>query len=280
MLRHHLKEWNRSSFGDLNTKINSLLDDINRSDLAGEIADLTEEEISLKRNDFVILWDLMRKKESLDFQKSRSKWIQQGDSNSRYFHNQMKLRKRKNQITGIQSQNSWIVNPAEVKEHIKDFFANQFKETSKSRPSMGHFDFERLSIMEAISVESEFSLEEIKNALKDCASDKAPGPDGFSFYILKHIWDIVEKDVVDFIWEFHRSGKIVRSLNSIFIVLIPKTTNPVGLNEYRSISLVGVFISYCPRSSQIALSKSYQSSLVLHSRLSSPEDRSLMGFWF
>lgn len=39
--------------------------------------------------------------------------------------------------------------------------------------------------------------------------------------------------------DFHTIGRIVRRGNASFIVLIPKKENPVGLNEYRPISLVG-----------------------------------------
>lgn len=238
-LRKQLQLWNKQAFGDFNCQIHSHLNSINRLDLKGEVETLSEDEIILRKEDFIILWDLLKKKESLDAQKSRSRWIKQGDSNSRYFHNLMKFRKRKNGITGIHHHNSWLEDPPAVKEAIRSFFDNQFKEKASFRPSLQNLDFSSISMMEAISLEAEFSIDEIRAALKDCASDKAPGPDGFSFTIFKHIWQIVEKDVVDFILQFHRSNKIVKGLNSVFVVLIPKIANPTSLNDYRPISLIG-----------------------------------------
>jgi len=42
-----------------------------------------------------------------------------------------------------------------------------------------------------------------------------------------------------FVSEFHHNGKLVKGINSTFIVLIPKVDNPQRLNDFRPISLVG-----------------------------------------
>jgi hypothetical protein len=46
-------------------------------------------------------------------------------------------------------------------------------------------------------------------------------------------------DVMRFISEFHRNGKLTKGLNSTFIALIPKVDSPQRLNDFRPISLVG-----------------------------------------
>jgi hypothetical protein len=43
-------------------------------------------------------WKKISSKESLFRQKSRTKWVQEGDSNSRFFHASIKGRRRRNQI--------------------------------------------------------------------------------------------------------------------------------------------------------------------------------------
>lgn len=91
--------------------------------------------------------------------------------------------------------------------------------------------FKQLSVSDKESLERDFSVDEIRVVVAECGSDKAPGPDGFSLTILKHIWDVIEANFVEFIHEFQSNGKIVRGLNSNFIVLIPKCSNPTSLYE-------------------------------------------------
>lgn len=46
-------------------------------------------------------------------------------------------------------------------------------------------------------------------------------------------------DFYRMISEFHSNASLARGCNASFIVLIPKKDNPVSLNDYRPISLVG-----------------------------------------
>lgn len=49
----------------------------------------------------------------------------------------------------------------------------------------------------------------------------------------------MKEDIIGFLTEFHRNGKLSRGIYSTFIVLIPKVESPQKLNEFRPISLVG-----------------------------------------
>lgn len=46
-------------------------------------------------------------------------------------------------------------------------------------------------------------------------------------------------DFFNMVTDFYKSGKITRGCNTLFVVLIPNKDSPVGLNDYRLISLVG-----------------------------------------
>ncbi|XP_028095430.1 uncharacterized protein LOC114295409 [Camellia sinensis] len=50
---------------------------------------------------------------------------------------------------------------------------------------------------------------------------------------------VLKEDVLNFMKDFHISGRLVSGLNSTFITLIPKKEKAVTLNEFSSISLVG-----------------------------------------
>ena len=52
-------------------------------------------------------------------------------------------------------------------------------------------------------------------------------------------WDFVKDEVLGFFKDFFERGKFVRSLNTTFLVLIPKKCGAEDLSDFRPISLVG-----------------------------------------
>jgi hypothetical protein len=73
----------------------------------------------------------------------------------------------------------------------------------------------------------------------DCDSYECPGPDGISFGFIKDFWDLLKDDLMRFLIEFHRNGRLSKGINNTFISLIPKVDSPQCLNEFCPISLVG-----------------------------------------
>ncbi|GJT23769.1 putative RNA-directed DNA polymerase, eukaryota, reverse transcriptase zinc-binding domain protein, partial [Tanacetum coccineum] len=53
----------------------------------------------------------------------------------------------------------------------------------------------------------------------DCGSNKAPGPDGFSFAFVKKYWDLLKKDIFEFVDLFLASGTMPQGANSSFSCL-------------------------------------------------------------
>ncbi|GKC85194.1 RNA-directed DNA polymerase, eukaryota, reverse transcriptase zinc-binding domain protein [Tanacetum coccineum] len=96
-----------------------------------------------------------------------------------------------------------------------------------------------LSIDQQIDIECEVSNAEIKKAVWDCGTDKAPGPDGFSFGFYRRFWYLIEKDVCDAVRYFFIKGEIPNGCNASFIALIPKIPGANMVKDFRPISLVG-----------------------------------------
>ncbi|GKV52698.1 hypothetical protein SLEP1_g59269 [Rubroshorea leprosula] len=196
----------------------------------------------LKRKDgFEEVWFCLKKKESLWRQKSRATWIKEGDANTGFFHRIVNGRRKKNMLWGIDNHGSWIDDPIQLKQIIMDHFRNQLSSQScqQPRPYLQHLQFSKLNEEDKITLEEEFSNDEIRDVVFSCASDKAPGLDGLNFHFVKTIWGTIEGDVINFIKEFHQNGKLVKGLNSSYIMLVPKKKNPTSLKEFRPISMVG-----------------------------------------
>ncbi|CAN1139759.1 Transposon TX1 uncharacterized 149 kDa protein, partial [Linum perenne] len=74
---------------------------------------------------------------------------------------------------------------------------------------------------------------------KSCASDKAPGPDDFSFSFFKHFWSLIKDDVCVAVWDFQTRAVLPRMVKSTFVVLIPKKEAVGDIKDMRPISLIG-----------------------------------------
>ncbi|GFZ09150.1 hypothetical protein Acr_20g0009580 [Actinidia rufa] len=129
--------------------------------------------------------------------------------------------------------------PNIVKEEVKVYFQNLFLEDWEIRPRIGGFLENTISVEDADGLLKEFSEIEVWSAIMSCDGNKAPGPDGFNMLSVKKGWNFMKKDIMLFFSEFHRNGRLVRSMNSSFLALIPKVDNPIALSDYRPISLVG-----------------------------------------
>ena len=82
-------------------------------------------------------------------------------------------------------------------------------------------------------------MEEIHSALMGMNGDKAPGPDGFTGAFWQNCWEFVKEEIMDLFKEFYVQKSFEKSLNTTFLVLIPKKGEAEDLGEFRPISLLG-----------------------------------------
>jgi len=81
------------------------------------------------------------------------------------------------------------------------------------------------------------SVNEIEEALKSLASNKAPGLDGFPASFFKQYWPIVKDKIVAKVLDFYNSWVMAKSWKHTFIALIPKCKTPSKVEHYRPNSL-------------------------------------------
>lgn len=81
-----------------------------------------------------------------------------------------------------------------------------------------------------------FTRQDIRAALFDIGNEKSPGPDGYTSYFFKNAWNIIGEDFCQAIWEFFRTGKLLKQLNHCVISLIPKSKVATRVGEFRPIS--------------------------------------------
>nr|GEW23415.1 RNA-directed DNA polymerase, eukaryota, reverse transcriptase zinc-binding domain protein [Tanacetum cinerariifolium] len=90
-------------------------------------------------------------------------------------------------------------------------------------------------------LESMVTIKEVKRVVWDCGSDKAPGPDGYTFSFYRHFWSTIEKDVFATVQYFFNHDDIPKGCNSTFFTLILKISGANMVKDFRPISLIGSF---------------------------------------
>ena len=131
------------------------------------------------------LWIAAQSHESLLRQKAQSRWIKEGDCNSRFFHLLLNSNRRSNSLTGMMIDGSWIDELGRVKEAVLLFFMNRFEENEWVRPKLDGVRFQNIGQQKSDMLTECFHEDEIKTVVWDCGSEKSPGPDGLNFKFIK-----------------------------------------------------------------------------------------------
>ncbi|RVW27697.1 Transposon TX1 uncharacterized 149 kDa protein [Vitis vinifera] len=148
-------------------------------------------------------------------------------------------RRRRNFIAKIRVNDELLTEEDGIKEGVASAFCRILSESGEWRLTIGIPTFDSLPSDDAEGLETPFSKEEVLVGLFDLCGDKALGMDGFIMAFWKFCWDFVKREVMGFFAEFHDVGSFERSLNTMFIVLVPKKGGAYDLKDFRPISLVG-----------------------------------------
>ncbi|CAH9086594.1 unnamed protein product [Cuscuta epithymum] len=77
----------------------------------------------------LVTQDLMEKEHIYWNQWAKEFWLKEGDINSRFFHNAVKQRRRKNKLLGLRAADgSWVTDREKVREMVGDYFTLLFQQ--------------------------------------------------------------------------------------------------------------------------------------------------------
>jgi hypothetical protein len=120
-----------------------------------------------------------------------------------------------------------------------------------------------------------FTEDEVKIAINQMPSDKAPGPDGFTCAFFKKCWDIIK---VDLMLVIHLLGNLHAEnfhwLNSANIALLPKKDGVEEVSDFRPISLIHAFARTITKMLAIRLAP-FMNELVSKAQSASIKTRSI-----
>jgi hypothetical protein len=174
-------------------------------------------------------------------QRSRVRWLREGDANTALFHAVANGRRAKNHIASVRIGEE-IVTDQERK--VEAFTEAYFQLLGRIQPREYSIDLQELEIPVAQlqDLDAMFTEEEIWRVVKDLHPDRAPGPDGFIGAFYQRAWPIIKGDILAGLYKLSvRDGRGFARLNRALITLIPKKQDATKVKDYRPISLVHSF---------------------------------------
>jgi hypothetical protein len=185
------------------------------------------------------LSDVLTQEERLWFQRSRAKWLSDGDRNTKYYHLKTVNRRRKNKILMLRDGNGvWIEDVELIKNMVNNYYLELFTVREQSTTWIQtRVSFPPLSPSMQTSLSAEVSDAEVQQAVFSMGAWKAPGPDGYPAGFYQNSWEVVGKSTCDFVRKVWMRPDTLEEINVTDICLIPKVDKPEFVNQFRPISL-------------------------------------------
>ncbi|KAM1304224.1 hypothetical protein ACFX2F_021920 [Malus domestica] len=239
VLKSRIKVWNKSVFGDVNMNVDKAFDALD--EIQKEISSLgpSEERFTKEDNASLCVQNALIAQEKFYRDKSRIKWLSEGDNNTSFFHSMVKIRKLHRSLAVMRDGNRVLDNQMDISQHVITYFQDLFSADS-SVTDTGLVARIIPKVVTATENESLLAIptpDEIFETLKSMDHSSSPGPDGFggSFYF--RCWPIVGNDVVQAVQSFFSQGNILPHFNSNLMILIPKVDGANSVNHLRPIAL-------------------------------------------
>lgn len=137
MLKERLRWWNKEVFGVIDLKIDKTVEEIHLLD--NIVAEGAQIDVDGRKYLSVKFWNQIHAKESLLAQKLRSKWVFEGDPNTKLSHSCIEAKRRRNQLVALKVGEEWVEDVDGMKAEVKSHFQHLFSEPDFSRPSLDVF---------------------------------------------------------------------------------------------------------------------------------------------
>ena len=238
------KKAENKSLDSLKTKLNGLKTDPSSS--CDEIFQL-EQDFS----------ELMDEKITRICKKSRSRRALHLEKASRAFCSLAKTKKKQESISAIKDTSDPLSHKAfneqsDRSKYISNFYKKIYTKGSAINhnieeflgPDISNSDYvlrKKLTNDQRESLESDITLNELDESIKNSNKFSAPGRDGWSFGSVSYLWDIFRVPLKNAFNSMTNSCSLEFSFKDVSVRLIPKKGDLSEIKNWRPISLLSVF---------------------------------------
>jgi hypothetical protein len=165
-------------------------------------------------------------------QRSKTHWLRDGDSNTKFFHAMASARRKRNRIANLSNNDGEVIHDQNGMCNVAlDYFANLFTQSTSDNEEVTSLLSGRVTVDDNESLTKDFLIDEFKDALFSMHSDKAPGPDGLNPAFYKRFWELCGGELYNTSVQWLQRGRFPEQLNKTNIVLIPKIDNPTSMKD-------------------------------------------------
>lgn len=240
-LKGPLKRLNKEKFGNITKRVEVARTLFESAQLSSSQCPQDTHLQAMERNLLEDYTRLLAFEESFFKEKSRIKWMKEGDKNTKFFHRSVKVHNAINKILRLQNEEGDIIEDYDIVETTAmAYFEKLFTEPTILEPPIQNWEGNTLTEEQRQILIQPVARSEIKEALFSLSSDSAPGPDGYSAGFFKENWETIGENFLDAIEYFFKNNYMYYPLNATSISLIPKVDNPLMMKDFRPISCCNV----------------------------------------
>lgn len=167
-----------------------------RFDQVQEVRNLSEMELWLRRTLKLALLGLASLERTIDRQRSRIRWLREGDANTKLFQAVANGRRSKNFIPKIRKGSEIVTDQGWIEKVFAEVYTNLLG-TAQAREHSLDLQYLGISHHDLSDLEEIFTMEEVWDVIKEIPPDCAPVPDGFIGLFYHKAWPVIKHDIMD-----------------------------------------------------------------------------------
>ncbi len=170
----------------------------------------------------------------------KTRWYEYGEKSSKYFFNLEKFNFNKKIMKSTYLSDGTLTrDPNKILKAQNEFYRKLYTSDENVKFNMKNTTGTKISDIDKMTLEMDFTIEELSKALKTMPNNKSPGCDGLPTEFYKFFWSKIKHVVFNAMKFAYEKGELHISARRGVITLIPKKSKDVNLlKNWRPLTLL------------------------------------------